>query len=407
MKKYMMIFASMTLAACGGGGGGDSSSAPVDSGGVVDNGTIAIEHLELVNQPYAFMNSVTGSGVTVAVIDSGVNITHDEFGGKTLNQYSGSYDNATDTSGGTVDIGPDGLGGFAVEKIGVQEDLSPSGHGTQVASQIFGETTGVSPGVDLIMLDVYEGTSSSPDVVTAKGLLREVGNGTFGVVDFVNASLTQIDWYEDSAFRDERPLFAPLDTAGVGFIVAAGNFGVNLTEAFVTNPIDCYALTQAERTANFNCKVAGNAQEVVIIPKDAQLKDNFLWVGAVDLDLSQPEYLQNDGTPDGRVVSGNVPGSDADIQARFLVALGVNVNGPINSNDTDYFRISGTSHAAPVVTGAAALVKSQHPTASNEAVLQILLDSADSSFAGYDPELHGQGLLDIEAALILADNTVF
>jgi subtilisin family serine protease len=257
------------------------------------------------------------------------------------------------------------------------------------------------------MFDVHEGTGSRPDGLTAKGVLRAIGEGAFGIVDFVNASMSGMDHYEDSVFTDQRPLFAPLDTAGVGFIVASGNHGVNLTEAFVTNPIDCYALTSAQMLANFNCKAVWSAPEVVILAKDAQLKDNFLWVGAVALDLSQPQYLQYDGTPTLRVVGGNVPGSDADIQARFLVALGVDINGPINSNNTDYFRISGTSHAAPVVTGAAALVKSQHPTASNEAVLQILLDSADSSFTGYDPELHGQGLLDIEAALVLADNTVF
>jgi hypothetical protein len=51
------------------------------------------------------------------------------------------------------------------------------------------------------------------------------------------------------------------------------------------------------------------------------------------------------------------------------------------------------------VTGAAALVKGQFPTLSNAAVLQILLDTADSSFDGYDAAIHGQGMLDIEAAL--------
>ena len=37
-------------------------------------------------------------------------------------------------------------------------------------------------------------------------------------------------------------------------------------------------------------------------------------------------------------------------------------------------------------------------------MLQILLDTADSTFTGYDPELHGAGILDVEAALNVNPN---
>jgi hypothetical protein len=39
---------------------------------------------------------------------------------------------------------------------------------------------------------------------------------------------------------------------------------------------------------------------------------------------------------------------------------------------------------------------------TNAEVLQVLLDTADDSFASFEPALHGQGLLDVEAALIEA-----
>jgi subtilisin family serine protease len=101
----------------------------------------------------------------------------------------------------------------------------------------------------------------------------------------------------------------------------------------------------------------------------------------------------------GDTGGSNVPGSDPDIQGRFLMAPGVTVNGPFFGNNSEYFKLSGTSQSAPLVTGAAALVKSQFPTLTNDVVLQILLDTADDTFTGYNPELHGQGILDIEAAL--------
>ena len=67
--------------------------------------------------------------------------------------------------------------------------------------------------------------------------------------------------------------------------------------------------------------------------------------------------------------------------------------------DERYLRLSGTSMAAPHVSGLAALVLSAHPTFSNEDVRQAIRSSAaDVGDAGFDL-LHGFGRIDAGAAL--------
>lgn len=392
MNKIIIPALAFTLTACGGGGSGTTSTANTDNGGNVETVAPAFnnDHLKVINADYARNRSIGGAGVTVAIIDSGVNVDHNEFAGKTLNQNSGSYVSAINayTFDEIEEMGLSGLDLYQPVATGAQEDVF--GHGTHVASMTWGENVGVAPEADVIMMDVY--ATTNPDSLAAKGLISDLATMR---VEFINASLTGVDYYENSEFTNERPLYEALETSGMGFIVAAGNFGLDMTETFLTNPVNCGDLSETERQDNLTCTFIFDATSVDLLAKDAELADNFLWVGAVDNNGQPAEFLLAGGTEAGT----NVPGSDADIQARWISAPGSAVDGAFFDTNTDYLRVSGTSQAAPLVTGAAALVKGQFPTLSNVAVMQILLDTADSSFSAYDPAIHGQGILDIEAAL--------
>ena len=76
-------------------------------------------------------------------------------------------------------------------------------------------------------------------------------------------------------------------------------------------------------------------------------------------------------------------------------------------NDDSYPPSSGTSFAAPQVTGAIALLLESYDDQSMTSLQAAarLLATADDEFVGYDINTHGQGRLDIEAALAPAGTT--
>ncbi|SEO53321.1 S8 family serine peptidase [Aquisalimonas asiatica] len=111
----------------------------------------------------------------------------------------------------------------------------------------------------------------------------------------------------------------------------------------------------------------------------------------------------------GDVARNNRRPSNADVpptaaaRDRFLVAPGVAVPGAMG-NDNDSARYSGSFAAMGLVAGAAALLNDYHQDvtdqeATPEKVTQRLLDTADRSFSGYSQATHGNGLLDVRAAL--------
>jgi len=74
----------------------------------------------------------------------------------------------------------------------------------------------------------------------------------------------------------------------------------------------------------------------------------------------------------------------------------------IASTDTDgeYIIMSGTSQAAPMVTGAIAFLKNAYPSMKSEQIISLLMNTANKNAeSGYDEEVYGAGLLDLGAAL--------
>ena len=92
--------------------------------------------------------------------------------------------------------------------------------------------------------------------------------------------------------------------------------------------------------------------------------------------------------------------------ARFcLAAPGVNILSTVSPRDRDYdnhyyWTESGTSMAAPVLSGALAVLKSRHPQLNARQAVDILLRTAtDLGAPGTDP-VYGHGLVNLERALL-------
>ncbi len=122
--------------------------------------------------------------------------------------------------------------------------------------------------------------------------------------------------------------------------------------------------------------------------------DSVLCVGAVDAQGVRAGFSSVGPTSDGRI-KPDVAG----------MGLGVTVASPFDQ--TSYFTSSGTSFSCPLVAGAAALILQARPTASNAAIMDALRITA--SQAATPDRLLGWGIVDAAAALAMlptgADST--
>jgi serine protease AprX len=106
--------------------------------------------------------------------------------------------------------------------------------------------------------------------------------------------------------------------------------------------------------------------------------------------VAKPDLL----APGNKIWSTRSPGSTLDVEFPGSRIAG----DPSQPADLDYFELSGTSMAAPMVAGAAALLLQQDPTLSPSTVKARLMLSARKAAVG-DPFATGAGELDIVAAL--------
>jgi len=176
----------------------------------------------------------TGAGVTVAVLDSGIDYTHAAFGGAgTVEAYDAAYTDPVDTTGfptARVTKGKDFVG-----EDWPNTDLAPDddpidakgGHGTHVAD-IIGGTLGVAPDVELWAVKVCSAVDtacSGQAMVEGFDYAYDPNNDgdTSDHADIVNMSLGSP---YGQAFDDDLSYMVDLATAGgMLTVAAAGNEG--------------------------------------------------------------------------------------------------------------------------------------------------------------------------------------
>lgn len=290
-----------------------------------------------VGAPTLWDAGFTGQGVVVAVLDTGVDIGH-------------------------PDIAPSWRGGSnswfdAYGENAVPVDTNPLGHGTAAASLIVGgdaggTTIGVAPDAQLIAAKIFDnnGTASMARVHQAlQWVLDPDGNPfTDDGADVVNNSWTFASAGCDLEF--ELDLLA-MRAAGVLPVFAAGNGGPSLASS----------------------RSPGN-------------NPSALSVGSVN---------GND-----EIVSSSSRGPNAcDSAALFpdLTAPGSGVRAAgLNGS---YINPTGTSFAAPHVSGAAALLLSQNPNLGVYDLERALLSGVVDLGATGPDDVFGAGRLDVSDAV--------
>ena len=300
--------------------------------------------LARIGLPQAW-NVTTGSpGIIIAVVDSGLYLGHPDLTGKV-------WANSGEIPGNQIDDDANGKvddvhgwhfyqqwtpGGYI--PAGNAEVTDDFGHGTHVAG-ITAAATNNGIGI--------AGISWGAQVMSVK-VLDQYGNG----------------WYSDIA-------------AGIVFAADNGAKIINLSlGGAAASPTLCRAAAYAHQKGALLVAAAGNAGAAVLYPAAC---DGVLAVAATD-------------RADQRASFSNY-GPEVD-----LAAPGVDIYSTWPWLD-GYFTKSGTSMAAPHVSGVAALVWSRWPEWDNVAVSRQIIETAvDVDVAGWDPYT-GWGRLDAAAAV--------
>ncbi|HXG78845.1 MAG TPA: S8 family serine peptidase [Methyloceanibacter sp.] len=156
----------------------------------------------------------------------------------------------------------------------------------------------------------------------------------------------------------------------------------------------------AHRNDLFLTKSAGNDGVALKSQVTAAPLDNLIIVGALTKRKTLASFSNRPGNGCFKrtAARGCVNASALDkFKYRFLVAPGVGILS--TKAGGGYLKLSGTSMAAPMVAGAAALLQSHWPGLTPQTTAQILLSTAqDLGRRGVDP-VYGRGLLRIDRAM--------
>lgn len=294
-----------------------------------------------LNQIDAADLSVMGEGVTIAVVDTGIHYNHPHISPNikvnTRDGHGSSGDGRDNDGNGFVDD----YAGWDFYN-GDQYPMDDHGHGTHVAGLAAGTFGGVAPKAKVLPVKVLNSQGRGDLATIAAGILYAIDMG----VDIINLSLGGPGAGQANA--DIQALLGSVMSAkenNVLLVAAAGNGGVDgLGDCNDANPV---------YPASFD-------------------QENIISVASVD----RYNYLTSYSNFGSESVHVAAPGGDSYFGG--LLSLGVpSCYGPCPDSEQTYANMSGTSMAAPVVAGIAALVKSVNRNLNYKDIKKILMEQGD------------------------------
>ncbi|MDC1067012.1 S8 family serine peptidase [Alphaproteobacteria bacterium] len=364
----------------GGGGGGGGSSSGISDGTYRNtiSGDYASEYtaqagLASVNSLSLNDYGYTGAGIKVAVVDSGIDKTHAEFDGKTI--YGQDFSSSAS--------------GYGYDE---------HGHGSHVASIIAGDRDasgmrGVA--YDATLYD-YKWLDSSGNVSYTDTSLANMINQH--VTD--NISISNNSWggstrvngvtnsYVTSTYSQSIAALKSAQSNGTLFVFAAGNNGLG------------------------SVALGGASQPNLLsgIPyHDSDLAGAWLVVVAVDPTLTETKYTDRCGLTYDFCVTAPGGGDNQNTDGIYAA----------QTNGT-YVRYSGTSMAAPHVSGLAAALMEKFPSlTATQISTRIKTTASYDGLTGYSGQtsansstatlqaIFGHGLINSTAAAASLGNYIY
>ncbi|HYL54506.1 MAG TPA: S8 family peptidase [Gemmatimonadales bacterium] len=314
---------------------------------------------QVVRANKVWQQGITGGGVTVAILDSGIAADADLV--QPQNRILASVN-------------------FADQRL----TSDPGGHGTHIAGIVAGNGTnsggqfvGIAPQANVVDVRVLGNTGSGRISSVIRGIEWVLAHRTAYNIRVINLSFGAP---ANLPYRAD-PMSTAVEIAwrrGLVVVAASGNGGPQ-RDTVVTPGIDPYVIT------------VGATDDRGTIGRGDDLLAWFSAWGSPDSN-AKPDLV----APGRRIVSLRVPGSALDtlFPDRVVVA----------QNGATYFRLTGTSMATAVVSGAAALLLQGRPNLTPDQVKALLVGTTqqfgqDSGQVLPDPIADGSGLLNAYAAV--------
>ncbi|WP_344325456.1 S8 family peptidase [Streptomyces macrosporus] len=288
-----------------------------------------------IGTPAAWKAGYDGKGVTIAVLDTGIDTTHPDFAGQVVGQRN-----------------------FSAAK----DAKDRYGHGTHVASiaagsgaKSKGKYRGVAPGAKLLNAKVLDddGYGTTSEIIA--GMEWAVAQGA----EVLNLSLGDYDTPEVDPMEDAVNRLSK--DSGALFVIAAGN--------------------------------EGPGPSTIGTPGSA---DAALTVGAVDKQDRLAEFSSVGPRVGDGGLKPDLTAPGVDIGAAAAKGSVVEQEGEKVADG--YVAISGTSMATPHVAGAAALLAQQHPDWTGERIKAALTASTEPG-PGHTAFQQGSGRADVAKAI--------
>ncbi len=355
------------------------------------SGGEAISPAKYVNADKLWAKGIDGKGITVAVIDSGIDKNHPDLEGKVVGEKN-----------------------FVDDEISADDLL---GHGTMVAGIIAGSGAassgkykGIAPGANLLNVKVIDSSGNGKVSDIIAGIEWAIYNGA----NVLSLSLGGLNLGETNP-----PITMAADNAmdeGVVVCVAAGNRNSTTMQSLTES--DSAAKAYADASVSTKASLGDLKADQIDLSQTGRSANRNVLLLVVPIVLALPPGLI-DSPGDGiRVItvgasdylghvanfSGSGPTRDGRIKPD-VVGPGVNIISTVPPGlekpeylDIYYARESGTSLSTPVAAGVAALLLQSQKNLTPAGVKAAMMNGAKSlnNTLGekYEDYYQGSGLMD-------------
>ena len=324
--------------------------------------------LDPIRAASAYARGYTGKGSNIAILDTGIDVNADEFKGRIIlsKDFSGS---------GTVQ--------------------DTYGHGTHVAGIAAAGSNGMG----------MEGVAFGANLM--------VGKISTGNIILFNNTLLALDWAStNGATVANISSGMAISSVYKPTVISPGVYSTTLTNTgkFPAN-LDPVQFAAAMKNDIVVVVAAGNdglpypnAPGQFATAVDS--KGNLILGGRMIIAgnwNSQSNQLGAGNNGAGTLCNVMVNNVCKDLYKTsdfYLMAPGMGIYStvPKTVNSSGYTNMSGTSMAAPAISGGVAIIHQMWPQMTGANIVKLLLVTANKNLPGYDVNVMGQGLMDLDKA---------